>query len=660
MTTLNIEMLFGCIPISALVSAVSVPGTQLPQRCDRHAGVINSVLSWCNGEAYAAGPPGNIACTAEGHLKAPNASQCAIQARRLNEILVTVVGAPGTLLCLDDKLVISNPCEGNIGPLTQLAETYMSNWTTDKLVACNPSVYSTPAAPTDPPYTGAVLVPIATTAGANLEPNPGSDSSSSDDDLISGTFEITVAAVLGFALVLILVLIFSQRRKRSDVNLALGSDMGSNQPSIAMTPLGGGQYWSDPPPGGVAPSYAEVNVDQAMAQAQAQAQMQMQMQMQQDRPRGVNVAIPARGSAAATMANRAFAKPFTANGGYNYKVASKGPVMPFTTPTAFEVMQLTSRTTAQRTLEYAQVTQMCETYRPVNANPKFIDDYNLARGLVVSTGNLSWSAVWSSAASVLVVLPAADEPFPTRIVPAAGETQQRGRIRVYTNHTSAASLDNVVVYNISMQNAAGEERHVVALQPRTWAGGISRVQTLGELMAAANQSRRPGAAVFVHDIPGGQSTYPQQDPISRPSPGAFTLSWLCIAQALDTGLIDKARTLLLLRSQDRELLSGVEEYSNVQNVLAQMLITIPIMDARSQSPSQRYITAAVHGWRPASMGKIDRTVGHIDQAAMMETSGPTAAAPQMAKDTVSGMQIHVPDQNAYVQVSRLEVLEPDE
>ena len=307
--------------------------------------------------------------------------------------------------------------------------------------------------------------------------------------------------------------------------------------------------------------------------------------------------------------------------GFDYVIRNTRPSMPFSTATAFPVVQLMLRDEQTQRREYAEVASLSGGYKKNPLNFKYIDDYNKVQGIIASKGDLPWAVAWESRCSVILLLPSMSEKG-GKILPEEGQTTQHGSILVRSNgRTNIPGKVVRTVITLADQSTGGQ-RIVQAFQLSGWSSS-TMVQDFGSLLMAGHEAREIGTSVMMHDT----------ESKSRPSTGSAALSWLCINSALDTGYVDLARTLLLVRAQDRDLLRDQGEYTFVHSALMQMLITIPSMDERLQTASQRQIANALLQWRNslnAESGGYIQLSGDAPPSPTTQTFGAAAAAPMVA------------------------------
>jgi hypothetical protein len=307
--------------------------------------------------------------------------------------------------------------------------------------------------------------------------------------------------------------------------------------------------------------------------------------------------------------------------GFDYVIRNTRPSMPFTTATAFPVVQLMLRDEQTQRREYSEVASLSRGYKKNPLNFKHIDDYNKVQGIIASKGDLPWAVAWESRCTTVVLLPSVTENG-GKILPEDGQTIQHGSILVRSN--TRTNLPGKVVRTVVtlVDQRTGGQRIVQAFQLAGWSSS-TMVQDFSSLLMAGHDAREIGTSVMMHDT----------ESKSRPSSGAAALSWLCINSALDTGYVDLARTLLLVRAQDRDLLRDQGEYTFVHAALMQMLITIPSMDERLQTASQRQIANALIQWRNslnAESGGYIQLSGEAPPSPTAQMVGAAAAAPMIA------------------------------
>lgn len=585
-----------CTPaIRAGVSGLRVVGRQLTERCTFHSDVLNSILSWCTGTGGLVGPPGQISCNNAGNFVAPSQTDCMSYVQIMNKAQSSILGTRGSLSCLDTQLVALDICGDSSAALNELGSRYISNWTLADTVACSALDSSTTA---------------TSFATVNSTVSMVDQAVSTEDTPVFDTAEIVVTVAIVAVLFVVIIYVMCTRRKNE------GADLVSS--TTPVIPFSGKFYSNDD-------TVAETNVDHP----------------------SYLKALPANTTHIDGITNPNFESPFDQNGIYNYRITNLRVVMPFSSQTAYKVLDLTLRSKVVQQHEFLSVSQLCQSYLPNQSNPKFIDDYGMGKGIVLASGKLSWHAVWTSASSVIVVLPARNEVSNEVALPSPHESMRHGMLTITTKHILTAPFDNVTQYSVTLTQGSGEQRAVTVIQPSTWSDDENAItSTLIEMMAAANRTRRPGTAVFLLDsaftIPSDATPYQL---LRRPTAGVFLMSWICAAQALDTGLIDQARTLLLLRAQDVSLVTDELEYDIVQKVLTHMLISIPIMEPSLQSASQRFITSTAHSWHSAVAAQILSTPGYLDENGSLETC-PEGESVQLVANAITGHGMHLPSDSS--------------
>lgn len=417
--------------------------------------------------------------------------------------------------------------------------------------------------------------------------NTAAGESGADDSDPNTTMIVIVAILIGFVVVAGILL---YRRDASKTNKAAPD----TQDPVSMINIDGKPYWRDDTED---KKNGESNVEESVIDDMTNPR---RTTLEYHNP----VAYHAAGSVAQPEAL----------GGFDYIVRSTRPVMPFTFSTAFPVAQLAHRTSDVQEREFNEVVSLSAGYKAASADYKFLDDYNLPRGLIVARSALPWDVVWQSECTMVVLMPSVDETG--TLLPSSGESMQSDDIAVL-NSSNTMLTETLSCSNLSLTNQlSGEERMVQALQLTSW-DEASVEQDLIDLLIAAKQSHylNECSPTVVFDASGATN---------RPSSGAFVLSWICVKSALDSGFIDLARTNLLLRAQEKELVRDSKEYQMVHATLMRMLLTIPSMAESQMSQAQQLTKVCLQTWHETMKAQLRGDVaGYMDVAAVPDVI-PTA------------------------------------
>lgn len=406
------------------------------------------------------------------------------------------------------------------------------------------------------------------------------DSSTEDSDS-TNTAMIVVVSIL-----IVIIVIAALYMYIRDIKKQKESSVTSNEEPVQMIDIDGKPYWRDDTERGA----SDVNIEESVID-----------DMTNPRRTTLEYHNPIAYRAAASVA-----KP-EGLGGFDYIVRSIRPVMPFTFPTAFPVAQLANRPKEAQSREFNEVCNLSSGYQTTNIGHKFLDDYNLPRGLVSSNNVVPWDIVWQSDSTVVVLLPSSDES--DILLPKSGNSINSDDILVTTSKTEKLTED-LFCHTLSLTNQlSGEERVVQSLQMSSW-NEQSIEQDLIDLLIAAKQSHYANecAPAVVFDNGGS----------GRPSSGAFILAWISVKSALDSGFMDLARTTLLLRAQEKDLVRDLDEYMFVHSTLQRMLLTIPSMPEVQMTQSQHLAKMCLQTWHSTMKAQLrgESSSGYIDIAAV--------------------------------------------
>ena len=269
--------------------------------------------------------------------------------------------------------------------------------------------------------------------------------------------------------------------------------------------------------------------------------------------------------------------------GFDYVVRHMRPMLPFDMSTALSASKISGRTVDDLEFEFGTVTELTAGYSEGAELHSILDDYGIAEGLVAGRRELPWNGIWQTETKVILLMPSLEEVG--HMLPPIMQSVEVDGYKIMhdasTKVSPSVTVVNMLVSKVEYDPAA-EQRMVQVLEIAQWDPDTFE-QDIIDMMVAGMQAHFAcnSGVTMVFDNPRSRRK------AGRPSTGAMLLAWICTKSALDTGYIDVARTLLLLRAQDKTLVRDLEDYTLVYSTLRRLLLGIPGIDEAHLSTSQK-------------------------------------------------------------------------